>query len=238
MAGVKAVGRVLHAYTDSSQSAGEMIGGVKSYNNSVNVTDSGWIVKTLFHELQEQGWKLGTVTSVPFDHVSPAVMYAHNVDRDDYQDLAREMLGLPGILQQCAGHRSCRVSTWSWVSATESRAGRRPWPRQGKNWVSGNVFIADADLAAIDVKNGGKYVVVHTEPLTGGARALREAAGEAARRSSRLFGFFGPRGSTISRSGPPTAVTTRRRASAAAACLAPPRSTPPPTGSSSRRWPR
>ena len=95
-AGVQAVGGVLHAYTDSSQSAAEMISGVKSYNNGVNVTDDGRLVPTLFHELQDQGWKVGTVTSVPFDHVSPAAMYAQNVDRDDYQDLAREMLGLPG----------------------------------------------------------------------------------------------------------------------------------------------
>ena len=95
-----AVGGVLHAYTDSSQSAAEMISGTKSYNNGVNITDDGRIVTTLFHELQEQGWKVGTVTSVPFDHVSPAAMYAQEVDRDDYQDLAREMLGLPGIIQQ------------------------------------------------------------------------------------------------------------------------------------------
>src|SRR4029077_1078928 len=91
---------VLHAYTDSSQSAAEMISGIKSYNNGVNITDDGRIVTTLFHELQEQGWKVGTVTSVPFDHVSPAAMYAQNVYRDDYQDIARSMLGLPGILQE------------------------------------------------------------------------------------------------------------------------------------------
>ncbi len=98
-AGVLAVGGVLHAYTDSSQSAAEMISGVKSYNNGVNVTDDGRLVTTLFHELQDVGWKVGTVTSVPFDHVSPAAMYAQNVHRDDYQDLARAMLGLPGIIQ-------------------------------------------------------------------------------------------------------------------------------------------
>ena len=99
-AGVRAVGGILHAYTDSSQSAAEMISGIKSYNNGVNFTDDGRIVTTLFHELQDQGWKVGTVTSVPFNHVSPAAMYAQDVYRDDYQDLARQMLGLPGILQQ------------------------------------------------------------------------------------------------------------------------------------------
>ena len=55
---------------------------------------------TLFHELQDQGWKTGTVTSVPFCHASPAGMYVQNVERDDYQDIARAMLGLPGIIQE------------------------------------------------------------------------------------------------------------------------------------------
>ena len=57
LAGVSRAGGVLHAYTDSSQSAAECVSGVKSYNNGVNVTDDNRLVKTLFHELQEQGWK-------------------------------------------------------------------------------------------------------------------------------------------------------------------------------------
>jgi alkaline phosphatase len=193
-AGVQAVGGVLHAYTDSSQSAGEMISGVKSYNNGVNVTDSGRPVKTLFHELQEQGWKLGTVTSVPFNHVSPAVMYAWDVDRDDYQDLAREMLGLPSVFQQARGVPSLPgldVVMGVGYGITSQATTMAP---QGKNWVPGNTFIADPDLAAIDVKNGGKYVVVHTQRLANGAEALARAAKEAAGRSARLFGFFGRAG--------------------------------------------
>ncbi len=193
-AGVQAVGGVLHAYTDSSQSAGEMISGVKSYNNGVNITDGGRPVKTLFHELQEQGWKVGTVTSVPFDHVSPAVMYAQDVDRDDYQDLAREMLGLPGILQQARGAPRLPgldvVMGVGFGITSEAKV----MATQGKNWAPGNVFIADADLRAIDVKNGGNYVVVHTESLTNGGEALARAATTAAQRSARLFGFFGRAG--------------------------------------------
>src|SRR5262249_46635123 len=73
---VQAVGGVLHAYTDSSQSAAEIVSGVKSYNNGLNITEQGQLVTTLFHEVQDQGWKVGTVTSVPFDHASPAAMYA------------------------------------------------------------------------------------------------------------------------------------------------------------------
>ena len=192
--GVKAVDRVLHAYTDSSQSAGEMISGVKSYNNSVDITDDGRVVRTLFHELQEKDWKLGTVTSVPFDHVSPAVMYAHNVDRDDYQDLAREMLGLPGIFQKARGAAQLAgldvvIGTGFGISTTP-----KTLAAQGQNGVPGNQYITDADLAAINVKNGGKYVVVQTTPSVDGGRALLQAAGTAAMTSSRLFGFFGRKG--------------------------------------------
>ncbi len=193
-AGVKAAGRVMHAYTDSSQSAAEMISGVKAYNNGLNVTDDGRLVTTLFHELQDQGWKVGTVTSVPFDHASPAAMYARNVHRDDYQDLAREMLGLPGIMQQARGAQQRSgldvVMGTGYGITSESKA----MAPQGKNWVPGHIYIADPDLAAIDARSGGKYVVVHTEPGVDGGRAIQQAAEQAAGKSLRLFGLFGRKG--------------------------------------------
>src|SRR5262249_51616722 len=64
-AGITSVGGVIHAYTDSSQSAAELVSGVKSYNSGLNIADDSHMVTTLFHELQDQGWKVGTVTSVP-----------------------------------------------------------------------------------------------------------------------------------------------------------------------------
>jgi alkaline phosphatase len=191
-AGVLAVGGVLHAYTDSSQSAAEMISGIKSYNNGVNITDDGRIVTTLFHELQEQGWKVGTVTSVPFDHVSPAAMYAQDVYRDDYQDLAREMLGLPGILQQARqaplrpGLDVVMGTGFGIITSPKTLAA------QGKNGVLGSLYITD--LAAVDVKNGGKYVVAHTETGVSGGQTLKQCAAKAALSSARLFGLFGRNG--------------------------------------------
>jgi alkaline phosphatase len=190
-ASVLAAGGVLHAHTDSSQSAAEMVSGIKSYNNGVNVTEDGRLVKTLFHELQDQGWKVGTVTSVPFNHVSPAAMYSQDVYRDDYQDLAREMLGLPGILQQ-ARHAPL-LPGLDVVMGTGFGVITNPksLTAQGRNAVFGSLFITDADLAAADVKNKGKYVVVHTEPGANGGQLVKQGAAEARRRSARLFGFFG-----------------------------------------------
>src|SRR5262249_8352575 len=141
------------AFTDSSQSAAEIVSGVKSYNNGINVTDNGQFVTTLFHELQEQGWKVGTVTSVPFDHASPAAMYAQNVHRDDYQDLARAMLGRTGIVQttrQAPLRPGLDVVIGTGFGITTNA---RSLAAQGRNGVTGNLFITDTDLSAVDVKN-------------------------------------------------------------------------------------
>jgi alkaline phosphatase len=116
-AGVQAVGGVIHAYTDSSTSAGEFVTGVKAYNSGVNDV----VLGTGFGQ---------TMTDKT--------------------------------------HKA-----------------------QGKNSVKGHVYIADADKEAIDVRNGGRYVVVQTERGVNGSRALRKAAETAAERGERLFGFFG-----------------------------------------------
>ena len=190
-AGVTAVGGVLHAYTDSSTSAAEFISGVKAYNNGINVSDDGRFVPTLFQQLQSEGWKVGTATSVPFDHASPAAMYAHNVHRDDYQDLARDMLGLSSISQQAhkeAAHPGLDVVLGVGFG---QELNAKALQAQGKDAVPGNAFIADADKAAIDVKNGGKYVVVQTTPGVNGAQGLAEAAEAAKAKDHRLFGLYG-----------------------------------------------
>ena len=130
------------------------------------------------------------MTSVPFDHASPAAMYAHNVHRDDYQDLARDMLGLPGIAQESDKDGPTPASTSSSAPASARRPTRRPSRRRARTRVKGNPYITDADKAAIDVKNGGKYVVAQTTP-GGGDELLRRRRRERRQAGQRLFGFFG-----------------------------------------------
>lgn len=192
-AGVAAAGRALHAYTDSAPSAAEFVSGRKAYNNGINVRDDGTFTPTLFHDLQARGWKVGTVTSVPFDHASPAAMYAHNVHRDDYQDLARDMLGLRSVAQaggREAAHPGLDVVIGTGLGQTANAKGLNA---QGKNAVPGNLYVTDADRAAVDVARGGRYVVVQTEPGADGAALLAAAAGRAAAGGHRLFGLFGSR---------------------------------------------
>ena len=62
---------------------------------------------------------------------------------------------------------------------------------RGSNALAGNLYITDADQAAIDIKNGGRYVVAETTPGINGAQALQTAAERAAREEDRLFGVYG-----------------------------------------------
>ena len=153
---VVAAGGQVHAYTDSAPSAGEYATGIKMFNNGINVADDGRLVPTLFNQLQAEGWKVGTVTSVPFNHASPAAMYAHNVSRDDYQDLGREMLGLDSIVQTSG--KGPRLPGLDVVIGCGWGAKARDSDllKQGSNAIAGNPFITDEDLQAINVENGGR----------------------------------------------------------------------------------
>lgn len=178
-----------HAYTDSSSSASSMTAGIKTYNNAVNVGPSGEPVATIAHEVQEQGFAIGVVTSVPVSHATPACAYAHNIDRDDYQDLSRDLVGLPSIFhpnRPLPGVDVLIGGGWG-VDAKEDK-------RQGKNYVPGNQWMTAADLKAISVETGGpaaKYVVTHRTPSQRGGAVLQSAADRAAKQGHRLFGFFG-----------------------------------------------
>src|SRR5262249_52880038 len=86
-----------HAVTDSAASATSMNSGIKTYDDAINVEFEGHPVETLAQQLQKRGWSVGAVTSVSISDATPAATYANNVFRDDYQDIARDMVGLPSI---------------------------------------------------------------------------------------------------------------------------------------------
>ncbi|MEZ6066334.1 MAG: alkaline phosphatase [Planctomycetaceae bacterium] len=178
--------RGVHAYTDSSSSATSMTAGIKTYNNGVNVDATGLQVSTIAHRVQEQGYAVGVVTSVPISHATPAAAYAHNVERDDYQDLSRDLVGRPSIAHPENPLPGMDVVLGCGFGTTKDQD-----KAQGQNFVPGNRYLADEDLRAIDVANGGKYVVVQRTEGEKGGTVLAAAAEQAAANGHRLFGFFG-----------------------------------------------
>ncbi|MFV0443727.1 MAG: alkaline phosphatase [Planctomycetaceae bacterium] len=175
-----------HAYTDSSSSASSMSAGVKTFNNAVNVDASGTPVTTIAHEAQDDGYAVGVVTAVPIPHATPACMYAVNVDRDDYQDLTRDLIGLPSI-----SHPSRPTAGLDVVIGCGWGVDKETDKAQGENFVPGNRYLTAEDLAAVDVQQGGRYVVAQREPGVSGKQSLQAAANQAAQAKQRLLGFYG-----------------------------------------------
>ena len=186
-----------HAYADSSSSATSMTAGSKTFNGAVNVDYVGVPVETIAQRLQSQGWLVGAISSVPISHATPAAAYAHNVERDDYQDLTRDMLGLKSIshpIQPLAGLDVLIGGGFGHTGPAEMNNATQLAALvklQGTNFVPGNVYLTPADQQAADIKNGGRYVVASRQAGVAGAERLRQAAQEAAAGNHRLLGFYG-----------------------------------------------
>lgn len=174
-----------HAYTDSSSSASSMTAGLKTYNAAVNVDWLGRRILTVPHFLQAHGWCIGVVTSVPVAHATPAAVYAHNVHREDYQDLTRDMLGLPSISHPTAPLAGVDVLLGAgWGQQGKAKG-------QGKNFVEGNAFLSKEDREAVEVRNGGRYLVAERTASRNGVELLHEVARAAIAGGHRMLGFFG-----------------------------------------------
>ena len=178
-----------HVYTDSAASATSITTGKKTYNAAIAVDHKGKHLRTISHELQEAGRSVGVATSVPFAHASPASTYAHNVHRSDYQDITRDLIGLPSV-----SHREDPLPGLDVVIGCGWGSEKKDdFEKQGKNFVPGNKFLSAEDLAAVDSKNGGNYIVATRTAGESGATVLAAAAQEAIKQNKRLLGFFGAR---------------------------------------------
>lgn len=175
-----------HPYPDSANTATALCTGQKSYNGAINVDVNGNQLSTVAHEVQQQGWAIGVVTSVPISHATPAAAYAHNVHRDDYQDLTRDLLGLPSV-----AHRQAPLPGVDVLIGGGFGENKRQAKGQGENFVPGNIWLTAADRKAIDAAHGGTYIVAERTARHSGAEVLQKAAERAASERKRLFGFFG-----------------------------------------------
>ena len=160
--------------------------GIKTYNGSINVASNGEQVASVAHELQEAGWSVGAVSSVPVSHATPACAYAHNVTRSDYQDISRDLLGLPSVAHPDSPLQGLDVLLGG-GHGHRSDSGKS----QGENYEPGNIYLADSDLKKVSIDNGGRYVVAVRTEGQSGAGLLTAATQKATQNKHRLLGFFG-----------------------------------------------
>jgi alkaline phosphatase len=78
--------------TDSAAAATAMATGVKTYNQAIGVDANGSPLLNLLQRAEQLGKATGVVTSVPFSHATPAGFVAHNASRDNYTQIAADMI--------------------------------------------------------------------------------------------------------------------------------------------------
>ena len=176
-----------HIYTDSAASATSIFTGKKTYNGAIGIDHEGNHLNSIAHELQDAGRSVGVVTSVPLSHATPASAYAHNVTRNDYQDLTRDLVGLPSISHREKPLRGMDVVIGcGWGAEKDDDT-----QKQGKNFVAGNKFLPQEEVDKINVDNGGLYVVSNRTEGIKGNEALAAATSAASDGQHRLLGLFG-----------------------------------------------
>lgn len=83
---------VNHNVTDSAASGTAMATGVKTLNGVIGFDEGGNQLKTLSEQAHEVGKSAGVVSSVQYNHATPASFAAHNEDRNNYLEIGTEMI--------------------------------------------------------------------------------------------------------------------------------------------------
>ena len=75
-----------------SSAAGTAIAcGEKANNGTVGINKDSVNIKSVAYCLQEDGYNIGIISSVPVNHATPASFYAHNVRRSNHYEIASEI---------------------------------------------------------------------------------------------------------------------------------------------------
>lgn len=83
---------VLEGYTDSAASATTMSTGHKTYDGAIGVDTQRQPLVHAWQLAEQRGKATGIVTSVQWSHATPAGFVAHNVSRNNYAEIAHEMI--------------------------------------------------------------------------------------------------------------------------------------------------
>lgn len=114
--------------TDSAAAATALGSGVKTANGVLGYDPEKNRLLTVGEQALEVGKKVGLVTSVTFNHATPAGFIAHNSDRNDYHGLATEIIDSGVDVVIGAGHpnytdantpRPSRFGQGSWISEAD-----------------------------------------------------------------------------------------------------------------------
>lgn len=90
--------------TDSAAAGTAMATGQKVDNGVLGMSPYGHSLKNISEQAISHGKSAGVVSSVPFSHATPAAFAAHNKNRNNYTEIAEEMVGSDLSVIMGAGH--------------------------------------------------------------------------------------------------------------------------------------
>ncbi len=78
--------------TDSAASGTALATGHKAVNGYIGMNAAGEPVYSVAHAAKKAGYAVGVATTVCINHATPGAFYAHNKSRNNYHEIAQEML--------------------------------------------------------------------------------------------------------------------------------------------------
>jgi alkaline phosphatase len=119
---------LLRGYTDSAASGTAMSTGHKTYDGAIGVDTQRQPLVHAWQLAEQQGKMTGLVTSVQWSHATPGSFAAHNVSRNNYAEIASELILQSGIdvIMGCGhpwydndGRRTKTAKTFKYVGGEE-----------------------------------------------------------------------------------------------------------------------
>jgi len=128
--------------TDSAAAATAMATGIKTYDSAIGVDCMGKVVKNISEDFESAGRSTGVVTSVPVSHATPAGFAVHNVDRDSWVPIARDMVESSAIdVVMGAGHPWYDREGNAVTTASHTWIGRTVWNGLVAGTAGGNADL-------------------------------------------------------------------------------------------------
>ena len=84
-----------HKVTDSAAGATAFAAGVKTYNGAIGVDQDTLPVTTILEMVAAAGWHTGVIATSSIEHATPASFYAHTASRNNYEEIARQLVYAP-----------------------------------------------------------------------------------------------------------------------------------------------
>ena len=182
--------------TDSASAATAMATGIKTDDGNIAWAPgdpAGGALTTIAELLRNRkGFSIGVVSTVPFTHATPAAHVSHNVNRNNYIQIGKEVIRSiqPEVVIGGGYPGEEGTGKFNYLEADDYNFLKNPDPES-------------------------PYIFVERQSGVDGSVSLLEAAHEAVEQSKKLFGMFGGPGgnfeSPIAHDFPGTPLVTRAR---------------------------